>query len=321
MSHIDIIYHKLLRTINISGKKVFDKSRKIDTVTIPSYQLEITPRPDDFPLITTKKVDFKSIVVELLFFLKGYSNIQYLINNGCNIWNKDAYNYYLSKSREDTNEVLNFEEFVKYLKDPDSLEPLYLPLKYTLGDLGPVYGVQWNRGQQLVNVIRKLVDKDFDRRLIVNAWNPEELNDMALPPCHWSFELLPIDDILTIKWHQRSVDTFLGLPFNIGSYWLLMDILCDLADLIPGKLIGDLSNVHIYNNHKEAVKTQLSNSVYTHSAPKLDKSKEYYSLIMEFWQDRLSIKEFIHLLTPDMFSLVNYNSFPRIKAEMLAPKL
>lgn len=322
MSHIDIKYHKLLRNILRNGKEVYDKSREINALTVPSYELVIEPRQGDFPLLTTKKVDFNNIVVELLFFLKGYSNIKYLVKNGCNIWNKDAYNQYLKKSKEDGfNEVMSLEDFITSLKSETTLGALYIPTNYVLGDLGPVYGVQWNRGQQLVNVLRKLIDKDFDRRLIINAWNPEEMTNMALPPCHWSFELLPIDDTLNIKWHQRSVDTFLGLPYNIASYWLLMDIICDLADLSAGKLIGDLSNVHIYDNHKTAVNSQLKNSVYEHSAPAVVKSSKYWSIVWDFWNDKLTIKEFIHELTPDMFILKDYSSYPRISAEMVAPKI
>lgn len=322
MSHIDIKYKKLVETILKDGKETFDTSRDIKTITIPSYTLKVRTRPTDLSLITTKKINFNNIVTELLFFIKGYSNIKYLVQNDCNIWNKDAYNHYLNSCNKVNHTTkLTFKEFYTFIKDNSEVPPAYMPKGYVLGELGPVYGVQWNRGQQLINVITNLIKGNWNRRLIVNAWNPEELKDMALPPCHWSFELLPLGQTLHLKWHQRSVDTFLGLPYNIASYSLLMDILTDISSLKNGELIGDLSNVHIYENHLSAVNKQLENSCYQFKSPTVSKTDEYWELLADLWMDKITLKDFFNKLNPSMFILNDYKSYGSIVAEMLAPKV
>ena len=236
MAKIDKSYHKLLNEILKKGYKYEDPNRKdVHRIEIPSYQIKHDFK-DGFPAITTKKLYWKGIVGELLFFLRGDTNIKYLLDNNINIWNKDAYNYYCKNVRN----PLSFEIWLDNIKSHN--------LHETSGDLGRVYGAQWRNFMgyaddvdQFSNLIKELKKTPMGTKHIVTAWNPAELEDMALPPCHWSFEILvePLDfndrsnianptngsivkypefwDKLnvpkyqfTLKWHQRSVDTFLG---------------------------------------------------------------------------------------------------------------
>jgi len=244
MAKVDEIYHKLCEEILESGYWYTDESRGIRCLQLSSKTIEIPL--DEFPLLTTKKMFLKGIVGELLWFLRGDTNIKYLVDNGVNIWNKDAYNYYLKLSNHNP---LNYNDWLHYLQnDRNSYKNKTGIFGYKFGDLGRVYGAQWrnwrsyNQGfdeaqrkngnlikglDQISNLIKNLREKPMSRRHIVTAWNPAELYNMALPPCHWSFEILvePVKYIMgtdfikyanspkyqfTLKWHQRSVDTFLG---------------------------------------------------------------------------------------------------------------
>jgi len=367
MAKIDKEYHKLLQTILKDGFTYEDPNRKnVNRIQIPSYQF-IHNFEDGFPAITTKKLFWKGVVAELLWFLKGDTNIKYLVDNGINIWNKDAYNLYL-KEHLPENGTLTFEEFIYLIKQNEK------PIYHELGNLGRIYGAQWRgftgyeafRDQlddsmdmgdygvdQISNLIKNLKEKPLSTQHIVTAWNPAELDDMALPPCHWSFEILVkplsmqeeanLNNVLAdflknnisgeewernanasgiprykfiLKWHQRSVDTFLGLPFNIASYALLAHIIGKLTNMIPKAIIGDLSNVHIYENHLDAVKEQLTrdttkynNSKFTlsHSAELL--GKKYDNINIDWFLDKHDIEDFV---------LDDYESYPGIKAEMLS---
>lgn len=182
---------------------------------------------DGFPLITTKKVHLKSIIYELLWFLKGDNNIKYLNDNGVTIWNEWA----------DEN-----------------------------GDLGPVYGVQWRswgasdgrKIDQIKTVIDQIKNNPNDRRIIVNAWNVGEIDKMALPPCHMFFQFYVADGKLSLQMYQRSADTFLGVPFNIASYALLLMMVAQVTGLKAHEFIHTLGDTHLYNNHFEQVRTQLA---------------------------------------------------------------
>lgn len=184
-----------------------------------------------FPLITTKKIHFKSVIHELLWFLQGSTNIDYLKRNGVSIWNEWA----------DEN-----------------------------GELGPVYGVQWrkwNNGNgepvdQIANLINGLRSTPFSRRHLVTAWNPAETSNMALPPCHYAFQCYVEDNRLSLAFHMRSVDVFLGLPFNLASYALLLHLLADQTELKPGKLIWTGGDVHLYANHYEQAQEQIQRKPY-----------------------------------------------------------
>ena len=345
MAKIDKSYHKLLNEILKKGYKYEDPNRKdVHRIEIPSYQIKHDFK-DGFPAITTKKLYWKGIVGELLFFLRGDTNIKYLLDNNINIWNKDAYNYYCKNVRN----PLSFEIWLDNIKSHNLYEKS--------GDLGRVYGSQWRNFMgyaddvdQFSNLIKGLKETPMGTKHIVTAWNPAELKDMALPPCHWSFEILvePISvenrfkmyagcDIkskyvtdedmdylnvpkhtFTLKWHQRSVDTFLGLIFNIASYALLAQIIGKLTNMKPKGIIGDLSNVHIYENHLDAVKTQLKRDVDKHSNCNLTMKDEFHYINDKELVGDIPINEIIEKMKINFFKLENYTSEESIPAKMLA---
>ena len=334
MAKIDKKYHVLLRKILKKGFRYEDPNRKgTYRIQIPNHTFKHNFEYG-FPAITTKKLYWKGVVGELLWFLRGDTNIKYLVDNGINIWNKDAYNYYCQKY--DIDKSFTIDYFIDCIKKGKKFK----------SDLGRVYGAQWrdfNRPysikglDQISNLIKGLKENPMGTRHIVTAWNPAELNDMALPPCHWSFEILvePLSVSkqplfkkdnsekgwtvnenrpkyqFTLKWHQRSVDTFLGLPFNIASYALLAQIIGKLTNMRPKGIIGDLSNVHIYEPHLEAVKEQLSRDVDKYQSP-------IFKCFVEPNVKEDITNEFLDLLKISDFELEGYESYPRIPAEMLA---
>lgn len=218
-------YHDLLKHVLDNGT---DKSDRTGTGTrsVFGYQMRFD-LADGFPLVTTKKVHLKSIIHELIWFLKGESNIKYLKDNGVSIWDEWA--------------------------DAD-------------GNLGPVYGVQWRSWQtaggeaidQITNLINDIKKNPDSRRLIVSAWNPGEVSKMALPPCHALFQFYVANGKLSCQLYQRSGDIFLGVPFNIASYALLTMMVAQVCGLQPGEFVHTLGDAHIYSNHMEQVKEQLS---------------------------------------------------------------
>ena len=218
---------------------------------------------DGFPLLTTKKMAVKTMMTELKWFLKGDTNIKYLVDNGCNIWNGDAYKNYETYARANSYGVdfLSMEEFIDEIKTNKKFAKKW-------GELGPIYGSQWRHYgawspvDQIKDLIEGLKNNPDSRRHMVTAWNPEDLDDVVLPPCHYGFQCYVADGKLSLMWNQRSVDTFLGLPFNIASYGTLLLLLCEETGYKPGMLIGNLGDVHIYNNHIEQVKEQLSRDTY-----------------------------------------------------------
>ncbi len=222
-------YHALLQHVLDNGT---DKSDRTGTGTrsVFGYQMRFD-LAKGFPLVTTKKVHLKSIIHELIWFLKGDSNIKYLKENGVKIWDEWA--------------------------DAE-------------GNLGPVYGVQWRSWQtadgrtvdQITNLINDIKKNPDSRRLIVSAWNPGEVGKMALPPCHTMFQFYVLNGKLSCQLYQRSGDIFLGVPFNIASYALLTMMVAQVCDLQPGEFIHTLGDAHIYSNHMEQVKEQLSRTPY-----------------------------------------------------------
>lgn len=359
MAKIDKSYHDLLNLILNKGFRYEDPNRKdIFRIQIPSYQF-IHDFKDGFPAITTKKLFWKGVVAELLWFLRGDTNIKYLVDNNINIWNKDAYNYYCklyNNTNYHSSNLLSYNEWLSF-KDENFIQMQ----DYKWGDLGRVYGAQWrnwteyyvkkfNGGNptiihrtvdQISNLIKGLKQNPMGTRHIVTAWNPAELDDMALPPCHWSFEILvePLSVSkqslfkkdnskkgwtinhnrakyqFTLKWHQRSVDTFLGLPFNIASYALLAHIIGKLTNMKPKGIIGDLSNVHIYEPHLDAVKKQLSRNVdrYDKSIVGITADKSF-----EIKNPNINLSKFFNELEIHNFKLLDYESYDGIKAEMLS---
>lgn len=230
---------------------------------------------DGFPLLTTKRMAVKTMMTELKWFLKGDTNIKYLVDNKCNIWNGDAYKAYLAKETTPGvpphDHVLSYDQFVEKIKTDDKFARQY-------GELGPIYGHQWRHWtvkeddsydgvyawiDQIKNLINDLKTNPDSRRLMVSAWNVGELDQMTLPPCHYGFQCYVRDGkYLSLMWNQRSVDTFLGLPFNIASYAALLCLIAEEVGMIPDQLIGNLGDVHLYSNHVDQAMEQISREIY-----------------------------------------------------------
>ncbi len=235
----------------------------INTRKIFGAQLRFNLRDGSFPLLTTKKVFHKGIFHELLWIIKGDTNIKYLTDNNVHVWDEWA----------DLN-----------------------------GDLGPVYGKQWrdfNGVDQLKNLIKDLKNTPDSRRLIVSAWNPVDVPNMALPPCHCFFQFAVLGHELHCQLYQRSADMFLGVPFNIASYALLTNLVAQVAGLEPGEFIHTFGDAHIYENHFDQVEEQLSRSIKT--PPKLVINKTIRDIEMFKFED---------------FRIDNYNPHPAIKGEV-----
>ena len=382
--NIEHDYLKLLKDVLDNGK---EKEDRTGTGTISVFGRQIRHKMNQgFPLLTTKKMYWKGIVTELLWFLRGDTNIKYLVDNNCHIWDGDAYQAYLkewSKSvpGDDTfkeseyntskpYEASNFtkEEFINKIKTDDEFAK-------TWGELGPIYGKQWRSWtkdkdagaveggvfveyeqiDQISNLIEQLKTNPDSRRLMVNAWNVGELDQMTLPPCHYGFQVytrelsfeerwelakrfgyvvedatIPSADdqyssinareelnsmwndkvlktnlptrAISLMFNQRSVDTFLGLPFNIASYGLLLEIIAKGVNMVPDELIGNLGDVHLYKNHIEQAKEQLTRE------PKRLPTLE----IIEREEQNFSMDE----MYIDNFQFPNYQSHPSIKAPL-----
>ena len=255
---LDLDYQNLLSKILNQGVEKGDRTGT-GTMSIFGHQFR-HDMSDGFPLLTTKKMAVKTMMTELKWFLKGDTNIKYLVDNGCNIWNGDAYKNYKNEVVEAGvfDILLTEREFVERIKSDDDFAEKW-------GELGPIYGKQWRDWMgmdQILNLINTLKTNPNSRRLMVNAWNVSELHHMTLPPCHYGFQCYVADGKLSLMWNQRSVDTFLGLPFNISSYGTLLLLLCEETGYQPGMLIGNLGDVHIYNNHIEQAKEQLQRSSF-----------------------------------------------------------
>jgi thymidylate synthase len=255
-----------------------------------------------FPLLTTKKVWFKGIVHELLWFLKGDTNIKYLVDNDINIWNDDAYRHYLLHMKLNSQRSLDKENFLEVIKEPSGSDA-FLP-GYRLGDLGPVYGKQWrnfNGVDQIKELINSLKNNPISRRHILSAWNPEDINDMALPPCHVLSQFTVTNgNKLWCQLYQRSCDMFLGVPFNIASYSLLTYMLAQVTGLKPGGLIWTGHDCHIYENHRDAVLEQVKRLPYDFPQLELNPSV-------------LSIDDFKY----EDIKVINYKSHDTIKANLV----
>jgi thymidylate synthase len=390
---LDEQYIDLIKDILENGKEKDTRNGKV--LSIFGRNIRFNFKDGKFPLLTTKKMHFKSIVTELLWFLRGDTNIKYLVDNGCHIWDGDAYKNYLkwfdrqSKSFRKQGIVRNpwtKEEYIEQIKlgnvDTD------------LSELGPIYGKQWrkwgkknvvnydlenvkssdkvkvmdlirggsdyskydvkvtyqnNSIDQIQNLINDLKTNPDSRRLMVNAWNVGELDQMVLPPCHYGFQVytreLSLNDrilefakrdldpsefrkggnygtvipeektlevlnkhniptrAISLMWNQRSVDTFLGLPFNIASYALLLEIIAKEVNMVPEELIGNLGDTHLYLNHIEQAKEQITRTPYELPTITLPSSLNYDS---GNW-DKLVFEDFY---------LNNYQSHPPIKAPL-----
>ena len=349
---LDSDYQTLLRHILSNGGVKKDRT---GTGTLSTFGCQIRHEMSDgFPLLTTKKMAVKTMMTELKWFLKGDTNIKYLVDNGCNVWNGDAYKKYVSKVNMQPgvpmDDFLEQKEFINKIKTNDEFAEKW-------GELGPIYGKQWRNWEvkttrdekivepgvytkeidQIKNLINELKTNPDSRRLMVSAWNVGELDKMTLPPCHYGFQVYTreltfaerykhysgsdktweegggnaygkitamdmMDDeevpirAISLMWNQRSVDTFLGLPFNIASYGLLLELLAVEVNMIPDELIGNLGDTHLYSNHKVQAATQLG--------------REGFDL------PRIKVSN-VNLLEGQFdYELINYNYHPSIKAAL-----
>ena len=325
MAKIDKVYGELCEEILKNGFIYDDPNREgVKRIQIPSYTIKHS-FDDGFPVLTSKRVYWKGVVGELLWFLRGDTNIKYLDDNKIFIWHKDGYSHYVKKGGE-----LSYESWKLALS---------CDLSGEYGELNKVYGKQWRDWEaiskdgspygidQISELVKGMVYNSMGTRQIVSAWNVSDLKGMALPPCHWSFQILPqpIGEGrygFTLKWNQRSVDTFLGLPFNIASYSLLAIILQEITGLKALGIEGCLSNVHIYENHIEQVKEQLGRATDLRS-PKLVISQELQDTMRNAFVNLGhlkfdSIDEVLHSVDINDFSLYDYKNLGGIKAEMIA---
>jgi len=390
MNKLDKQYQDLLQTILDYGVEKQDRTGT-GTKSIFGYTIRHNMQ-DGFPVLTTKKMAWKTMVTELLWFLRGDTNIKFLVDNDCHIWDGDAYKNYLHKVIRDkdivrylksysidtkgvpTIEPYSKDEFIEAIKTDDEFAKQW-------GELGPVYGKQWrswgsniidelsnvytnevdydiqngklpygssNRKfvideikklnpsiDQIANLINDLKTNPDSRRLMVNAWNVGELDQMVLPPCHYGFQVytreLSLEErrklanhdsefispitveswdrnniptrSISLMWNQRSVDTFLGLPFNIASYGLLLTILAKEVNMVPDQLIGNLGDTHLYLNHIEQAKEQIGREPF--ELPTLNQFPTYEG-------SRPSIESYV----VSDFTLKDYQSHPSIKAPL-----
>lgn len=288
-------YLDLLQHIKAHGAQKIDRTGT-GTISTFGYQMRFN-LSEGFPLLTTKKVHLKSIIHELLWFIKGNTNIKYLVDNGVRIWNEWPYVNF-KKTADYKGETL--KQFVELVKNSDAFA-----LKH--GALGPVYGKQWRAFEgpnglvvdQLAELIQNIKSNPDSRRLIVNAWNPPLIPQMALPPCHMMFQFYVNDGRLSCQLYQRSADTFLGVPFNIASYALLTMMIAKVTNLEPGDFVHTLGDAHIYNDHFKQVDLQLTRTPKT--LPK-----------MVIKRDIQDIEDF----TYEDFELLGYDPYPLIKGKV-----
>ena len=307
MNQLDKDYQKLLKDILKNG---VEKSDRTGTGTLSIFGRQIRhDMSEGFPLLTTKRMAVKTCMTELKWFLKGDTNIKYLVDNKCNIWNGDAYKAYLAKETmpgvPPHDHVLSYDQFIEKIKTDDKFARQY-------GELGPIYGHQWRHWtvkedesydgeyvwvDQIKNLINDIKVNPDSRRLMVSAWNVGDQPEMALPPCHYGFQCYVNNGKLSLMWNQRSVDTFLGLPFNIASYGMLLELIAKECNMIPGELIGSLGDVHLYSNHVKQAKEQIKRDPY--QLPALTKLENVNILNGEF-----------------DYTIEYYESWPKIEAPL-----
>ena len=376
MNNLDSSYQNLLNDILENGTK--KETRNGGTISVFGRQIR-HKMSEGFPLLTTKKMHWNSVITELLWFLRGETNIKFLLDYDCHIWDGDAYKNYLHKVIRDkdivhylksysvdtngvpTIEPYSQEEFINKIKTDDEFANKW-------GELGPVYGKQWRSWKyqknewydgknhyeeesksidQIQNLINELKTNPDSRRLMVNAWNVGELDQMVLPPCHYGFQVytreLSLDErnkwswdnwgitcemesvldeqevpkrAISLMWNQRSVDTFLGLPFNIASYGLLLEIIAKEVNMVPDELIGNLGDVHLYSNHVEQAKEQIGRTPYELPTVKITERNWYMHEAVKEHLGEKTLDEKLKSYRPDCFELIGYESHPKIKAPL-----
>ena len=371
---LDKQYQELLNTILEYG---VDKKDRTGTGTRSIFGYTIRHNmAEGFPLLTTKKMAFKTLVTELLWFLRGDTNIQFLVKNNCNIWKK-----YLTNCKPDYGDGPDWMQRdidFQYLKEDEFIERIKIDDEFAKkwGDLGPIYGKQWRSWagngspltkdyegnissylikpiDQIQNLINDLKKNPDSRRLMVNAWNVAEIDQMTLPPCHYGFQLYTVEmtnaerceywakrcgkDIsytknltdekldelfcpsrkVSLMWNQRSVDTFLGLPFNIASYGILLMLIGEIVNMVPDQIIGNLGDTHLYLNHLEQAREQLAREPY--ELPKLHIDTQFwYTETGECGVGLLSsnIDHTVSDAKLEDFQLEGYVAHPSIKAPL-----
>lgn len=275
MSQNELSYIHLLEHVLEKGIKKEDRTGT-GTLSVFGYQMRFD-LSEGFPLVTTKRVPFRLVSSELLWFIKGDTNIRYLLQHNNNIWNEWAFKKWIEsptykgpdmtdfglrmQQDEEFNHLYNkqMDEFKKRVLEDDAFADEF-------GELGNVYGKQWrewktSKGEsidQLKNVIEAIKENPDSRRMIISAWSPEDIPNMALPPCHTMFQFYVADNKLSCQLYQRSADIFLGIPFNIASYALLTHMIAQECGLGVGEFVHTLGDAHIYVNHIEQIKTQLN---------------------------------------------------------------
>jgi thymidylate synthase len=352
MNKLDKQYQDLLQSILDYGVEKQDRTGT-GTKSIFGYTIRHNMQ-DGFPLLTTKKMAWKTMVTELLWFLRGDTNIKFLVDNGCHIWDGDAFKNFMDTSEGDPDLIWNQEQFIEMIKTDDEFAKKW-------GSLGPVYGSQWRSWgkdfkqipnetgdgiyditttgiDQIQNLINDLKTNPDSRRLMVTAWNPSDLPNQVLPPCHYGFQVYtrelsleerykiafpiwkekygPLADTMvptnvdntpykiptraiSLMWNQRSCDFPLGIPMNIASYALLLTIIAKEVNMVPDELIGNLGDCHIYLNQIDGVKEQLTREPF--ELPVLNQFPTYEG-------SRPSIESYVI----GDFTLKNYQSHPKI---------
>lgn len=313
MNPFDKAYHDLCEEILEIGNQRDDRTHT-GTISKFGHQLRFD-LSKGFPLLTTKKVSFKLLATELIWFIKGDTNIKYLLQYNNNIWNEWAFEKYIQsedytgpdmtnfghRALEDPEFNARYQEEMKKFKE-NILNDDAFAEKY--GDLGNVYGKQWRDwvgadGQhydQLATVIEQIKKYPTSRRHIVSAWNPSEIDNMALPPCHTMFQFYVQDGKLSCQLYQRSADIFLGVPFNIASYSLLTHLVAKECGLEVGEFVHTFGDAHIYSNHIDAIQTQLARDSFDPPTLKINTDKSIFDIQYEDLE------------------IVDYQSHPGIKA-------
>lgn len=306
-THVDIQYGALLEKIMETGATKTDRTGT-GTKSIFGHQMRFN-LSEGFPLLTTKKIFLKSVIHELIWFLRGDSNLRYLVENNVPIWNEWPYKAYLNRNNipipETTSDTWKegMKSFVEQILADDNFAQEY-------GNLGPIYGYQWrswptpsgSHVDQLAQVIATLKKSPDSRRMIISAWNVADIEEMAkagLPPCHCLFQFYVADSKLSCQLYQRSCDTFLGVPFNIASYALLTMMVAQVTNLIPGEFIWVGGDTHIYSNHFEQVNTQLARMNTIRPMPTMKLNPRVTEIDGFKFED---------------FELINYDPHPPIKA-------
>ena len=286
-------YLDLLKLVKETGIKKEDRTGT-GTISIFGHQMRFNLQ-EGFPLMTTKKVNLDSIIHELLWFIRGDTNIRYLVQNGVNIWNDWPFQSWLNETGQADQFPMHSKEWKEMMKTFVETVIADEGFASQYGDLGPVYGKQWRDFEgvdQLEQVIEDIKNSPDSRRLIVSAWNPKDIPVMiksGLPPCHTLFQFYVSNGRLSCQLYQRSADVFLGVPYNIASYALLTLMIAKVSGLEPGEFVHSFGDTHIYLNHLEQVNEQLSRD--PHSLPKL-KIKNNRNSLFEFQINDFELTEY-----------------------------